>query len=42
MLCLKCKLDQLYKEKANGIRSNCDWYEHGEKSTILFLNVEKI
>ena len=38
----KCKLDQLYKEKENGIRSKCDWYEHGEKSTNFFLNVEKI
>ena len=23
------------------IRSKCDWYEHGEKSTIFFLNLEK-
>ena len=23
------------------IRSKCDWYEHGEKSTNSFLNLEK-
>ena len=23
------------------IRSKCDWYEHGEKSTKFFLNLEK-
>ena len=40
----KSKLDQLYEEKANGIRirSKCDWYEYGEKSTKFFLNLEKI
>ena len=29
----KTKLDQLYEEKANGIRirSKCNWYEYGEK-----------
>ena len=39
----KSKLDQLYKGKANGIRirSKCDWYEYGEKSTKFFLNLEK-
>ena len=28
----KSKLDQFYKERANGIRitSKCDWYEYGE------------
>ena len=38
-----CKLDQFYKEKANGvrIRSKCNWYEYKEKSTKLFLNLEK-
>ena len=31
----KSKLDQLYGEKANiiRVRSKCDWYEDGEKST---------
>ena len=39
----KSKLDQLYEEKANGIRirSKCDWYKHGEKSTKFFVNLEK-
>ena len=39
----KSKLDQFYKEKANGIRirSKCDWYEYGEKSTKFFLILEK-
>ena len=29
------KLDKIYLEKTNGIRlrSKCDWYEHGEKSS---------
>ena len=33
----------IYEEKAKGIkvRSRCDWYEHGEKSTKFFLNLEK-
>ena len=40
----KNKLDQLYDEKANGvgIKSKCDWYQYGEKSTKFFLNLEKI
>ena len=40
----KIKLDQLNKEKANGIRikRKCDWYEYGEKSTKFFLNLKKI
>ena len=39
----KNRLDQIYKEKANGvkIRSKCDWYEFGEKSSKLFYNLEK-
>ena len=39
----KSKLDQFYEEKANGIRirSKCDWYKYGEKSTKFFLNLEK-
>ena len=32
---LRQQLDAIYKEKANGvkIRSKCNWYELGEKST---------
>ena len=39
----KNKLDLIYEGKAKGIkvRSRCDWYEHGEKSTKFFLNLEK-
>ena len=31
------------KKKKNGIRirSKCNWYEHGEKSSNFFLNLEK-
>ena len=37
------KLDKIYQEKTNGIRirSKCNWYEHREKSSKLFLNLEK-
>ena len=37
------KLDKIYQEKTNGIRirSKCNWYKHGEKSSKLFLNLEK-
>ena len=37
------KLNKIYEQKINGIRirSKCDWYEHGEKSSKLFLNLEK-
>ena len=36
-------LEKLYDEIAEGIRirSKCDWYECGEKSTKFFLNLEK-
>ena len=39
----KQQLDAMYEEKAKGIkmRSRCNWYEHGEKSTNFFLNLEK-
>ena len=39
----KTKFEQIYKIKANGIkiRSKCEWYEHGEKSSKFFLNLEK-
>ena len=37
------ELDEIYDHIAEGIRirSKCDWYEHGEKSTKFFLNLEK-
>ena len=42
---IHCKeeLYKLYQGKINGamIRSRCDWYEHGQKSSKFFLNLEK-
>ena len=37
------QLEQMYKIKAIGIkiRSKCKRYEHGEKSSKFFLNLEK-
>ena len=37
------ELESIYDHIAEGIRirSKCDWYEHGEKSTKFFLNLEK-
>ena len=39
----KNELEIIYDHIADGIgiRSNCEWYEHGEKSTKLFLSLEK-
>ena len=39
----KQKLQNIYNKKVNGIRirSKCNWYENGEKSTKFFLNLEK-
>ena len=39
----KTQLEQIYKIKANRIkiRSKCEWYKHGEKSSKFFLNLEK-
>ena len=39
----KTHLEQIYKIKANGIKigSKCEWYEHGDKSSKFFLNLEK-
>ena len=41
----KCKseLDGLYDYITAGVilRSNCNWYEHGEKSSRYFLTLEK-
>ena len=33
----KSKLEQIYEEKTNGltIRSECEWYEFGEKSSVF-------
>ena len=39
----KTELDQIFDNIAKGIRvrSKCQWYEEGEKSTKYFLNLEK-
>ena len=39
----KKKLQKIYTKKVNGIRirSKCNWYENGEKSSKFFLNLEK-
>ena len=42
---MNCKdqLEGIYDDIAEGIkvRSKCQWYEEGEKSTNFFLNLEK-
>ena len=40
---VKNELDEIYDHIAIGtqIRSKCDWYEHREKSTKFFLNLER-
>ena len=40
---VKNELDGIYDHIAEVtlIRSKCDWYEHGIKSTNFFLNLEK-
>ena len=40
---LKNDLELIYNHIAEGVRlrSKCDWYEQGEKSTKFFLNLEK-
>ena len=40
---LKNDLELIYDHIDEGIRlrSKCDWYEQGEKSTKFFLNLEK-
>ena len=37
------KLDKIYEQKINGmrIRNKSNWYEYGEKSSKIFLNLEK-
>ena len=39
----KDELEDLYDHIVTGvkIRSKCDWYQYGEKSTKYFLNLEK-
>ena len=39
----KTQLEQIYKMITNGmkIRSKCEWYEHEERSSKFFLNLEK-
>ena len=39
----KNELETIYDPIADGIRirSKCKWYEHGEKSTKFFLDLEK-
>ena len=39
----KSQLEQIHKIKANRIkvRSKCEWYDYGEKSSKFFLNLEK-
>ena len=39
----KSNLESIYQTKVDGmrIRSKCDWYENGEKSSKFFLNLEK-
>ena len=39
----KLELENIYDKKTAGakIRSKCDWYQHGEKPTKFFLNLEK-
>ena len=40
---VKNELDEIYDHIAEStrMRSKCDWYEHGQKSTKFFLNLEK-
>ena len=44
-LACKTKVDKIYEKKVEGqglrIRSKYDWYKREEKSTKLFLNLEK-
>ena len=39
----KLELENIYDKKAEGakLRSKCEWYQHGEKPTKFFLNLEK-
>ena len=39
----KDEFEDLYDNIATGVKvwNKCDWYQHGEKSTECFLNLEK-
>ena len=39
----KLELENIYDKKAEGakLRTKCEWYQHGEKWTNSFLNLEK-
>ena len=39
----KLELENIYDKKTEGakLRSKCEWYQHGEKPTKFFLNLEK-
>ena len=39
----KLELENIYDKKAEGakLRRKCEWYQHGEKPTRFFLNLEK-
>ena len=39
----KLELENIYDKKAEGAKlcSKCEWYQHGEKPTKFFLNLEK-
>ena len=39
----KLELKNIYDKKAEGakIHSKCEWYQHGEKPTKFYLNLEK-
>ena len=39
----KLELEHISDKKAEGakLRCKCEWYQHGEKSTKFFLNLEK-
>ena len=34
-------MEQMYEEKANGVKKISVWYEFGEKSSNFFLKLEK-
>ena len=43
MISIKNELEEIFDSIAEGvkIRTRCQWYEEGEKSTKFFLNLEK-
>lgn len=40
---LQCKLDEIYKRKAEGafVRSRVKWLEQGEQNSSYFFNLER-